>query len=571
MSHDADAGLRRRAFLAWCGRAGVASTLFPGALWAASAEGTEEVTAAMIDQAARLAGLAFTAEERARMLEGVRANLAGFRERRAVPIDQSVPPPLYFDPVVPGQRPEPVPARCVLGPRAPVQRPERLEDVAFWPVTDLATLIETRQVSCVELAELSLARLRRFDDVLHATVTLTETRALEQARALDAELAAGHYRGPLHGIPWGAKDLISVAGYPTTWGFRPYAEQVIDHDATVVRRLDEAGAVLVAKLATGEIARGDHWLGRQTRNPWKPEEGSGGSSAGSAAATAAGLVPFALGTDTLGSIVGPARTCGVTGLRPTFGRVSRDGVMPVCWSLDKVGPLCRTAEDCALVLNAIHGPDGLDRAVPAVPFAWDGARGLEGLRVGYLADAFEREASGARRDALENDRRTLEELRALGVELRPVALPEHADLDALQVLLVDEAAAFEELLQSGDVRWFRQDLEDPEDVLMRVARLFPAVEYVQVHRRRMLLMQGMARLFAELDVLVAPFAGSPQQSATSLTGHPSVAVQNGFDDEGRPTGIQFVGRLYGEAEALTLARHHQAARGWHRAHPQAFR
>lgn len=562
--------LRRRSFIAWCGTAGVSATLFPGALWAESMGGTKDVTSAMIDQAARLAGLEFTPAQREDMLEGVRASLAAIEARRAIPIDQDVPPPLYFDPAVPGQAFDAVQQPFVPGRRRQVTRPQRLEDVAFWPVTDLASLIESRQVSSVELTRMYLARLRRFDPRLNAVVTLTEERALRQAQAMDAELAEGRYRGPLHGIPWGAKDLIAAAGYRTTWGFRSYEDQVIDMDATVVERLDGAGAVLVAKLATGEIARGDYWLGKQTRNPWKTDEGSGGSSAGPASATAAGLVGFSIGTDTLGSIVGPARTCGINGLRPTFGRVSRHGVMPVCWSLDKVGPICRSAEDCAIVLDAIQGPDGQDLAVADKAFNWDGTRGLEGLRVAYLAAAFEREAEGTRRAALDNDRRTLAALRAMGVEPVPVELPRHADMDPLPMLLVDESAAFAELMESGDVRWFRQDTDEPEDMLMRIARLFPAVEYVQSNRLRMLLMQGMARLFEDVDVLVAPYAGSSQQSATSLTGHPSVAVPNGFDDEGRPTAIQFIGQLYGEADALTLARHYQAHTDWHERHPPAF-
>lgn len=559
---DASAiALRRRAFLAWGAGAGLGATLLPGALWAESAGGTEPVTAEMIEQAARLAGLEFPLAERERMVEGIRANLAAFEASAELDIDQSVAPPLLFDPVVPRApedppRPPPAPVR----PRD-VERPARLEDVAFWPVADLAALIRTRQVSCAELTDLYLARMERLDAQLHAVVTPTAARARRQAEILDAELAAGRWRGPLHGIPWGAKDLIAVAGYPTTWGFEAYRDQRIEEDATVVRRLDAAGAVLVAKLATGEIARGDFWLGRRTRNPWKPDEGSGGSSAGPAAATAAGLVAFALGTDTLGSIVGPSRTCGITGLRPTFGRISRHGVMPVCWSLDKVGPMARSAEDCALVLAAIHGPDGADLAVKDEPFDWDRERSIEGLRVAYLASAFESEVRPSRRARRDNDLATLDRLRGLGVDLRPVELPEHADMDPLQMLLVDESAAFAELLRSGDVQYFRQDIDEPEDVLMRVARLFPAVEYVQVQRRRALLMRGMAELFEDVDVLVAPFGGSAQQSATSLTGHPSVSVPNGFDEAGRPTGIQFVGRLYGEAGALRLASACRAAAG----------
>jgi Asp-tRNA(Asn)/Glu-tRNA(Gln) amidotransferase A subunit family amidase len=549
----------------------VSSTLFPGVLWAQSAEGSKPVTTGMIAQAARLAGLEFSAEECEQMLEGVRANLTLIEAQHGMSIDQSTPPPLYFNPAVPGQSFDQLQASFVPGQRRELRRPQRLEDVAFWPVTDLAALIESRQISSLELTRMYLDRLRRFDNQLNTVVTLTEARALQQAEFMDAELAAGRYRGLLHGIPWGAKDLIAVEGYRTTWGFKTYQDQVIDMDATVVKRLDEAGAILIAKLSTGEIARGDYWLGRQTRNPWKTDEGADGSSAGPASATAAGLVGFSVGTDTLGSIVGPARTCGINGLRPTFGRVSRHGVMPVCWSLDKVGPICRSAEDCAIVFAAIQGPDGQDLAVADKAFNWDGNRRLDGLRVAYLASAFERETGNrSQQDSLANDRELLRTLGAMGVTLIPVELPPHADLDPLQMLLVDESAAFAELMESGDLRYFRQDIDEPEDMLMRIARLYPAVEYVQMNRLRMLLMQGMANLFENIDVLVAPYSGSPQQGATSLTGHPSVAVPNGFDNAGRPTAIQFIGQLYGEAEALTLARHYQAYTDWQDRRPPSF-
>ena len=568
MTDENRARLRRRSFLAWCGGAGVGSTLFPGVLWAQSDEGRGEITIEMIDHAARLAGLEFTAADREQMLAGIKANLDSFEALRAIGIDQAVPPVLYFNPAVPGQSFSDARRPFRPGPQPKRERPARLEDVAFWPVTELAGLVETRQVTSTELTRMYLDRIRRFDPVLRAVITVTEARAIEQAARADAEIASGHYRGALHGIPWGAKDLLAARGYRTTWGFRAYEDQVIDRDATVVRRLDDAGAVLVAKLSTGEIARGDQWLGVQTKNPWKTDEGSGGSSAGPGAATAAGLVGFSIGTDTTGSILGPSRTCGISGLRPTFGRVSRHGVMPVCWSLDKVGPMCRTVEDCALVFEAIYGPDGEDLAVVDKPFNWDGNASVAGLRVGYLAAAFEREEENA--PALQNDLSTLAWIRDSGIEPVPVELPPHADMDALQMLLVDEAAAFDELVHDGGIEYFRQDIDEPEDMLMRIARLHPAVEYLQINRRRMLLMQGMARIFDAIDVLVAPFGGSTVQSATSLTGHPSIAVQNGFDADGKPTGIQFVGQLYGEATAMVLAMRYQQATGFYRRNPPQF-
>ena len=570
MNNKEMAQIRRRSFLAFCSGAGLGSTLFPGALWAQVDDGQLEVTIEMIDHAARLAGLAFSAEERERMLEGMRNNLKGFDALHQLRIDQNIPPPLYFNPVVPGQTFDETKRPFVAGQREKVSRPKRLEDVAFWPVTALSTLIASRQVSATELTEMYIDRIRRFDPVIRSVITLTETRALEQAARADQEIADGHYRGLLHGIPWGAKDLLATRGYRTTWGFKAYENQVIDMDATVVRKLDDAGAILIAKLSTGEIARGDSWLGIQTKNPWKTDEGSGGSSAGPGAATASGLVGFSIGTDTTGSILGPSRTCGITGLRPTFGRVSRDGVMPVCWSLDKVGPMCRSVEDCAIVFDAICGPDERDLAVVDKPFNYDGNASIEGIRVGYLASAFERDVDDEDRTAKRNDLETLETLMALGVDPVVIELPEHADMDALQMLLVDEAAAFDELVHNDNISLFRQDIDEPEDMLMRIARLHPAVEYVQMNRRRMLLMQGMAKIFDRIDVLVTPFGGSPVQTATSLTGHPSVAVQNGFDDDRTPTGFQMIGQLYFEAAALTLARVYQQRTGFHRQHPPMF-
>ncbi|MEX2467040.1 MAG: amidase family protein [Gemmatimonadota bacterium] len=568
MSDASSDPLRRRAFLAYCGSLGFGSTLFPGALWAESGGGQEAITSEMIDHAARLAGLEFRPEDREEMVEQLQANLEIYRELREVHIDQNVAPPLYFNPMVPGQRISDERRPFRPSPRPSVRRPSNLEDVAFWPVTHLAALIHSRQATSVELTRMYLDRLRRYDSVLECVVSFTDESAMEEAERADRELEAGRYRGPLHGIPWGAKDIIAKRGYRTTWGSEAYRDQVLDYDATVVQRLSEAGAVLIAKLTTGEIARGDRWFDGRTRNPWNPAQGSGGSSAGPGAATAAGLVGFSLGSETLGSIVGPSRTCGVTGLRPTFGVVSRHGVMPVSWSLDKVGPMCRSVEDCALVFEAIRGPDLQDLAVVDRPFNWHADMPLSGLRVGYLAEAFEAERRGdGGAAARANDLATLDVLRGMGIELRPFSLPEHADMDALQMLLVDEAAAFDELIQTGRVDLLIQDRDEPEDMLMRAARLLPAVEYVQLNRRRTLLMQNMAEAMSDLDVYVAPHGGSANNSANNLTGHPGVSVPNGFAPDGTPTGVLFIGALYGEAEMLRLAKAYQDATDFHLRRP----
>ncbi len=565
---DRDLTLQRRCFLGYFGTLGLTSTLFPGALWAQTADGERRIDADMVNAAAGMAGLDFTEEQRLEMVEGVNDNLDSYEELRNIPLDASVAPPLYFNPAVARMTFDEEHRPFKMSTPPTIERPSNLEDVAFWPATHLARLITSRQVRSVELTGMYLDRLKRYNGVLNCTVTLTEDLAMEQARQADEEISSGRYRGPLHGIPWGAKDLIAKRGYRTTWGSEAYREQVIDTDATVITRLEEAGAVLVAKLATGELARGDQWFGGRTNNPWKPDQGASGSSAGPGSATAAGLVGFSIGTETLGSIVGPSRRCGVAGLRPTFGRVSRYGVMPVSWSLDKVGPMCRSVEDCAVVFNAIHGPDRRDLAVVDRPFNWDGDRRVGSLRVGYLKDAFDADSGEGAATGKANDRATLEKLRELGVDLIPIALPEHAGMNALTMLLVDEAAVFDELTRSGRDELLIKDRREPEAMLIRNSRLVPGVEYLQMNRVRMILMENMARTMADIDVYVAPFGGSPNNSATNLTGHPGISVPNGFNDDGTPTGIMFVGQLYGEAEMLTLAKAYQDSTDFHEQHPK---
>ncbi|MEP0774640.1 MAG: amidase, partial [Acidobacteriota bacterium] len=442
------------------------------------------------------------------------------------------------------------------------------EDLAFLSVGELSALLRTRQVRAQELAELYLDRLRRLDEKLQCVVTLTPERALEQARRADRELAAGRWRGPLHGIPWGAKDLLAVRGYPTTWGAGPYRSQVLDEDATVVRRLDAAGAVLVAKLTLGELAMGDVWFGGTTKNPWKLEQGSSGSSAGSAAAVAAGLVGFAIGSETRGSILSPCTRCGATGLRPTFGAVPRTGAMALSWSMDKLGPIARTAQDCALIFDAIRGPDGADDTVVAAPFSWDPEADVRRLKVGYLASLFERE--GGKDEDHEwraHEREALEVLRRLGVELRPIELPD-LPVDALSFILTAEAAAaFDELTRSGrDAELVRQD-ERAWPNIFRQARAIPAVEYIQANRVRRLAMQAMGRTLAGLDAYVSPTFGGANLPLTNLTGHPAVVLPVGFRADGTPTSITFCGNLFREDAALALAAAYQRATDHHRRRP----
>ena len=405
-----------------------------------------------------------------------------------------------------------------------VTRPSTIEHLAFAPVTQLAELIRSRQVTSLELTEMYLARLKRFDPILHCVVTLTEDLAYRQAKRADAEIEAGQYRSPLHGIPWGAKDLFAVRGYPTTWGAEPYRGQVIDTNATVVERLEAAGAVLVAKLTLGALAYGDICFDTMTRNPWNVEEGSSGSSAGSASAVAAGLVGFALGTETLGSIVSPSTRCGVTGLRPTFGRVSRHGAMALSWSMDKAGPMARSVEDCALILSAIYGPDGRDAVVVDTPFEWKPNLKASDLRVGYVEKLFE--------DGTEADRAVLEVLRAQGIDLIPMSLPDD-DLDPLVLILnVEAAAAFDDLTRSNQDDLLTWQDKEAWPNSFRTARLIPAVEYIQANRMRTLLMRKMAAVMRTVDVVVAPPFGGNTLVLTNLTGHPAVVVPNGFNEKG---------------------------------------
>src|SRR5579875_4132532 len=390
--------LDRRAFLALSGQLGLGSTLFPGALYtlAAQAQDTAEteklppITPAMIDQAAALAGISLTPEQKQMMLQGLKDQRSSYEAIRKLHLPNSVPPAYIFDPLPPGAKinTEKQPPRYSCPP-AIITVPSNLEDLAFASVVELGDLVRRRKVSSLDLTEMYIARLRRYNPLLHFVVTITENRALAQAREADADIAAGKYRGPLHGLPWGAKDLLAVKGYPTTWGAGGFEKQVFDEDATVVRRLDAAGAVLIAKTTLGALAMGDKWFGGRTRNPWNPKQGSSGSSAGSASATAAGCVAFSIGSETLGSISSPSTRCGCTGLRPTFGFVPRTGAMALSWTQDKLGPICRTVEDCAAVLSAIYGPDGEDLSVRDAAFNWNADLDWKSLRVGYLKKSFD--------------------------------------------------------------------------------------------------------------------------------------------------------------------------------------
>ena len=564
----------RRSFLAYFSSIGLTSTLLPGVLWMkAEEEKSTAVTKEMLREAAAVAGLTFTEQQIDGMLAGVNQNVSRYEAVRKVQLENSVAPPLYFNPVVPGMKIDRTKRAFRTSAPTKVMRPRNLEDAAFWPATHLAELIRTKQVSSVELTEMYLARMKRYNPKLLCAVTITEELGLKQGREADREIAAGKYRGPLHGIPYGVKDLASAKGYPVTWGAAPFKNRIIDEDATVVTRLHEAGAVLIAKLATGELALDDVWFGGQTKNPWDLSMGSQGSSAGPGSATAAGLVGFSIGTETGGSIVEPSGICGVTGLRPTYGRVSRYGFMTLTWSLDKIGPMCRSVEDCAVVLNAIQGPDDRDLTVQEVPFNWDANMDIRKLRVGYLKGAFADTRQTAQTNA--NDAAALEKMRGLGVKLIELELPEHGDLDIGIIIYGEGNAALKDPIETRPEELVRQDRVANQHSL----RLLPAMEYLNAQRVRTRLMEGMARMMADIDVYLVPFdygdytpnpIANLNTSVTNLTGHPCVVVPHGFNEKGNPTSLTFIGKLFGEAEMLALARAYQNATEWHLKHPKQF-
>ncbi|HSA94818.1 MAG TPA: amidase [Acidobacteriota bacterium] len=567
----------RRRFLEFFGSLGLGGTLLPGALFAV-AQDAAEIKPEMVAAAAKVAGLALTPEAEKAIAEGLGRRgglLQNFQALREMGLGNDTPLALVFNPVLPGTRlPQ---GKSSLRPtKVRVAAPRTDEDLAFLPVTHLAALIKKREVKSVELTKLCLERLKKFDPVLHCVVTLAEDLALEQAARADKEIAAGKYRGLLHGIPWGAKDLLAVRGYKTTFGASPYKDQTIERNATVFERLTASGAVLVAKLTLGALAMGDRWFGGQTKSPWDPKnagQGSSGSSAGPAASVAAGLVPFAIGSETRGSIISPASRCGVTGLRPSFGRVSRYGAMALSWTMDKLGPLCRTAEDCAVVLHAIQGPDGRDNTVIDVPFVWDAGRDVRRLRVGYLKSDIEREIPDdpknpdrvqRMREAQAFNKASLEVIRKLGLDPAPVELPKMGSGPMDFLLTTEAAAAFDDLVRSGKLDLMSAEPERSSWVgSFRLHELVPAVEYLQANRARYRLMEAYRDFFKDLDVLIGSALGP-----TNLTGHPEMAFPQGFDSKGQPAALRLTGKLFGEADMLLLAHAFQQRTDYHLRRPK---
>jgi Asp-tRNA(Asn)/Glu-tRNA(Gln) amidotransferase A subunit family amidase len=524
---------------------------------------TNHITRREAMAAERLIGLDFSEAKIDMLLPDLERQWAKFNVLHQLPFSNGIPTALQFNPIPFGMKLEHKEQGFKWRPPRGVKLPANREDLAYYSVAELAALLKTRQIRSEALTRFFLDRLKRYGPKLECVITLTEDLALQQARRADAEIAAGKYRGPLHGIPYAAKDLLAVRGIPTTWGTAPFTNQVFDFNATVIQRLEAGGAVLVAKTTLGELAMGETWFGGMTRNPWNPKEGSEGSSAGSCAATAAGLVPFALGSETYGSILLPCDRCGVTGLRPSYGRVSRTGAMCLSWSMDKIGPICRTVEDCALVFNAIYGPDGLDQSVYDLPFNYDGRVNPKKLRIGYLKSDFDKGKGMHQR----NDEATLRELRGLGHALIPVSLPDYPLSSISFVLSTEGAAEFDALTRSNQDDLMKQQDADAWPDAFRARRFVPAVEYLQAQRLRYLLIQDTARIFDKVDLFLAPTLTGRSVLACNLTGHPGVVVPNGFTESGQPTSICFIGNLFREAELLAVAKWYQDQTTFHRQHP----
>ena len=536
--------------------------------------------------AEQIDGLRFTDAEEEMAVGGVSRNLDSYDELRKLNIPLDTEPAVTFRPSLPGKQPA---GRSTRGAKLAVARPPKvpvtspLDELAFEPVTVLAALIESRKVSSADLTNMYLGRLKRYGDRLHCVVTLTEDLARAQAAAADKEIKAGRYRGPLHGIPFGVKDLFDTKGIRTTWGAKPYENRVAEVDATIVERLREAGGVLVAKLSMGALAQGGVWFGGSTRNPWSPETSSSGSSAGPGAATSAGLVAFAIGTETRGSIISPSSTCGVVGLRPTYGRVSRYGAMALSWTMDKIGPMCRSVEDCAIVFNAIYGGDGRDETVVDAPFIWNPDVPLSSLKIGYLASEFEpgTQVGGgrgggrggvapedARRRAEERStllKEALEVMRAQGAKLEPVTLPEFPANALGFILSAEAAAAFDDLTRSKGIDQLTEQGAGAWPNTFRTSRFIPAVEYIRAQRARTLLIREMDALMSRCDVFLSP-SGGASLGITNLTGHPAACLKAGFVD-GLPQALMITGRLYDEATVLRVALAYERATKWHSMNP----
>ena len=562
--------------------AGLGSTLLPGVLWAHMQDSAaQKITLAMINEALKVSGVDVAEEEKAALVEAANRNLSGYEDLRKLHIPPDVSPPFHFSPLTPGMTVNKARQPFRLSAAQSVKRPADLEDVAFWPVRHLAELVRTRQVTSLELTEMYLARLHRYNGLLNNVVSFLDDHGRAEAKRADAEISSGKYKGPLHGIPWGAKDIISVKGYKTTWGSAPFKDQVLDYDATVVEQLRDAGAVLIAKVSTGELAGGDNWFGGQTKSPWDPTQGSSGSSAGPSSATAAGCVAFAIGTETSGSILSPAARCGLAGLRPTFGRVSRYGVMALSWTQDRLGPICRYAEDTAIVMQAIARPDGRDMSVAEVPFNWNAQFNIKALKVGIIQASFD-EITNATAKA--NADKMLSTFKSLGVaEFVPITVPNFTT--STGSFGVERTAYFDEHARAGRMKGTRGGTQAN-------GYLISAPHYLQQQRARMMMMMELQKATAHVDVYLvgstntgipapprpagtaadAPRPPQPDRVQSpsqrhfgyaNLAGYPAINLPNGFGETGSPTNAVIYAQPFRELEIIALAKAYQDAAGFH--------
>ncbi|SEF83171.1 amidase [Algoriphagus boritolerans] len=524
-----------------------------------------EITPISIEAAADLVGLSFSPAEKDSMISALNTQRDNFEILRKTKLENSVAPALIFNPLPQGFYPNQDQKTYDWGLPVTVELPEKESDIAYLPVNQLAVLIKNRKITSEQLTKIYLDRIKTYADTLQCLITLLESPALEKARAMDQELAAGKYRGPLHGIPYGIKDLLSVKGTKTTWGATPYKDQSFDETATVVQKLDDAGGVLIGKFTMGALAMGDIWYGGVTKNPWNLNQGSSGSSAGSSSAVSAGLIPFALGTETLGSIVSPSTRNGVTGLRPTYGRVSKNGAMALSWSMDKIGPISRSVLDNAIVLSVLNGKDVKDASTISAAFNYSAKNDVKKLKVGYFKAFFE----GDR--ASKNDQKVLEVLKAQGIELHPVDLKTSINPGPLvNMLLVEAAAAFDELTRLNlDDQLVAQGKNSWPNIF-RAARFIPAVEYVQMSRQRSVLIEEMHELMSQYDVIVTPSFAGQQLQITNLTGHPALCMPNGFSANGSPTSITLLANLFEEEKLIMLGRLIQENTDWQAQRPPMF-
>ncbi len=526
---------------------------------------SQNITKENIENAEKLIDIKFTDAERDSMIGYLKEQAGNYNKIREVELNNSVMPSLLFNPIPVGFVFPKDQLQIKFSDYAKTKMPVNKDELAFLTIGELAELIKTRQITSTELTKYFIERLKKYDSILHCVISYTEERALQQAKIVDEEIAAGKYRGLLHGIPFGVKDLLATKDYKTTWGAMPYKDQIIDEDATVITKLEKAGAVLVAKLSMGALAWGDVWFGGKTRNPWDTTSGSSGSSAGSASAVSAGLLPFAIGTETYGSIVSPSTVCGTTGLRPTYGRVSRTGAMALSWSMDKIGPICRCADDLAIVFDVIRGTDGMDQTLYDVPFNYQPLSNIKNLKVGYLKKDFDKQY-----DFYKNDSLTLAKLKEFGVELIPIELPDYPINDLAIMLSAEAGAAFDELTRSNRDDLLVRQIKNAWPNSFRASRFIPAVEYINASRIRTLLIEETQKLMSKIDLYIAPTNEGDSNLLTNLTGQPCVVLPNGFSEKGTPTSITFIGKLFDEATLIAFAKLYQDATDYHKKHPLMF-